>query len=158
MKKILIALMFLSCQSYAQTVAPTNVDKWYQKVWTFAVDDGDALHFLDNATAASLYDFNRKEWLGGGMTSLYQPLIKGVKPLSLDFGVSSTMQQGDVGFPFGAVRFHGRELLNKNASVKSFFDARQNLLKYLTCGGWTARDFNYGIWRYGGFLGAEAKF
>ena len=141
---------------------PTKTDSKLMFAWNFATDDGKAIHFLDNATAATLYDFNRKEWLAGAMTALYTPQMTlggmSVKPLSLDAGVVQSIEAGHTAFPFGAVRFHGREMLEQNQSLKDFFSARTNLLKYLTCGGWAARDWNIGEYRYGGFVGAETKF
>lgn len=150
----------------AESVAPagpTATDNKLKLTWNWLTDNGNAVHLLDNGTAASLYDFNKKEWLGGAMTALYSPkmTVKGVamQPLSADLGVAQSLEQGRSAFPFLAVRFHGKELLaQSNDSIKAFFDNRQNLLRYLTLGGWAARDWNIGDYRYGGFMGAEAKF
>lgn len=146
---------------YTPAFAQTENDSKMKAMWNWTTDNGNALHFLDNGTAASLYDFNRKEWLGGVMSSLYKPQMsfKGMvaHPLSLDVGVVKSIEQGHAAFPFGAVRFHGREMLANNEKVKAFFESRQNLIKYLTCGGWAARDWNIGDYRYGGFIGAEVK-
>jgi len=147
----------------ATSSGPTATDGKLLSAWNWATDNGSSLHFLDNGTAATLYDFNRKEWLAGAMTALYNPEMTfratKIKPLSLDVGVIKSMEAGQAAFPFGAVRFHGREVVGAISSgAKDFFEARQNLLKYLTCGGWVARDWNIGEYRYGGFIGAETKF
>lgn len=141
---------------------PTKTDGKLKLAWNYMTDGGNAFHFLDNGTAASLYDFNRREWLGGVMTALYQPIVhvRGheARPFSFDVGIVKSLEAGNAAFPFGAVRFHGRDMLAKTSpTVQNFFNARSNLLKYLTCGGWAARDWNIGEYRYGGFIGAEAK-
>lgn len=133
----------------------TTYDSKLKEVWN-TLSSKENFHLLDNATPSSYYDFNKKEWLAGATSTLYK-----VQHVSFDVGIAKSIEQGQQAFPTTAIKFHGGEILSANSRVQDLmatFGLNQGLLQYATGGGWAARDFNIGDYRYGAFLGAELKF
>lgn len=147
--------LFAAPARAASTNTVVAVDGFFGKIWG-DVSSNSSFHLLDNLTPATFYDFNEHTLMAGGTTAIYR-----YRALSADVGVVKSIdnQAAENGaIPIVGLNFHGGTLINNTPALRAAVDNAgfdQGLLKYLTAGAWTGRDFKTHITRYGvygGFL------
>ena len=112
--ELLIALAV--CGLAVNSAAASSADQQAKTAWE-KLYANDNFHLLDNLTPATFYDFNKKEWLAGGVTSVYQ-----YKHVSIDIGTVKSMEESSNLNPLAGINFHLGSFLNSYGNIKKVVD------------------------------------
>lgn len=157
---VTITLFIIATLTFSTPAHADNDDSLLQKSWN-DIKSNSHMHFLDNLTPATFYDFKEHVMMAGGTSSFYS-----YKKLTADFGVvksidaSTSVVPASTALPMVGLNLHIGEWLDSIPALHTLganLGLQQGLLQYATAGAWFARDFGIHEFRYGAYTGLQVK-